>query len=193
MLILDEVQSGFTRAGNWACWQEYGVTPDISTYAKSLGSGLPIAAVVGRADIMDAAAPGSIGGTYIGSPVCCAAALATIQLMKDENLNERAKYIGAIIMDRMRETQKECSAIGDIRGVGAMIGIEFIKNGDYSQADSELCSQIVKGCAEEGLVMLSAGMKKNVIRILSPIVITDDELHRGLDILIQQIKKFSKS
>ena len=192
MLIIDEVQSGFARTGNWACWQEYGVQPDISTYAKSLGSGLPIAAVVGKAKVMDAAAPGSIGGTYIGSPVCCAAALATIQLMKDENLNERAKYIGKIIMDRMTATQKECPAIGDVRGVGAMIGIEFIKNGDYKQADGELCSKIVKGCAEEGLIMLSAGMHKNVIRILSPIVITDDQLNKGLDILIQQIKKTLK-
>lgn len=191
MLIMDEVQSGFARSGNWACWQEYGVEPDISTYAKSLGSGLPIAAVVGKANVMDAAAPGSIGGTYIGSPVCCAAALATIQLMKDENLNGRAKYIGKIIMDRMSATQKEYPAIGDVRGVGAMIGIEFIKNGDYKQPDGELCSKIVKGCAEEGLIMLSAGMHKNVVRILSPIVITDDQLNKGLDILIEQIKKHS--
>tara|TARA_R110002096_G_scaffold276109_2_gene469953 strand:- start:27373 stop:28686 length:1314 start_codon:yes stop_codon:yes gene_type:complete len=193
MLIIDEVQSGFARAGNWACWQEYGVQPDISTYAKSLGSGLPIAAVVGKAKVMDAAAPGSIGGTYIGSPVCCAAALATIKLMKEQNLNERAKYIGNIIKERMAEVQKDCPAIGDIRGVGAMIGIEFIKNSDYRQADSELCSKVVKGCAEEGLIMLSAGMHKNVVRILSPIVISDEELHKGLDILIHQIKKHSIS
>lgn len=191
MLIIDEVQSGFSRTGNWACWQEYEVQPDISTYAKSLGSGLPIAAVVGKAKVMDAAAPGSIGGTYIGSPVCCAAALATIQLIKDENLNERAKYIGKIITERMLATQKDFPAIGDVRGVGAMIGIEFIKNGDYKQPDSDLCSKIVKGCAEEGLIMLSAGMHKNVVRILSPIVITDDQLHKGLDILIEQIKKYS--
>lgn len=191
MLIIDEVQSGFARTGNWACWQEYGVEPDISTYAKSLGSGLPIAAIVGKAHVMDAAAPGSIGGTYIGSPVCCAAALATIQLIKDENLNERAKYIGKIIMDRMLATKKEYPGIGDVRGVGAMIGIEFIKNGDYKQPDTELCSNIVKGCAEKGLIMLSAGMHKNVVRILSPIVITDDQLNKGLDILIEQIKKYS--
>lgn len=192
MLILDEVQSGFARAGNWASWQEYGVQPDISTYAKSLGSGLPIAAIVGRANVMDSAAPGSIGGTYIGSPVCCAAAIATIKLMKDENLNARAKYIGKIISDRMEIVKQECPEIGDIRGMGAMIGIEFIKNGDHKQPDGELVAKIVKGCAEEGLVMLSAGMYKNVVRILSPIVITDEELHRGLDILIQQIKNFTK-
>jgi 4-aminobutyrate aminotransferase/(S)-3-amino-2-methylpropionate transaminase len=193
MLILDEVQSGFARTGNWASWQEYGVQPDISTYAKSLGSGLPIAAVVGRAEVMDAAAPGSIGGTYIGSPVCCAAALATIKLMKDEKLNERAKHIGSIIMERMKDFAIECAAIGDIRGMGAMIGIEFVKNRDHKQPDGELCSKIVKGCAEEGLVLLSAGMYKNVIRILSPIVISDEQLNTGLDILIQQIKKHTSA
>lgn len=193
MLIIDEVQSGFARTGNWACWQEYGVQPDISTYAKSLGSGLPIAAVVGNAEVMDAAAPGSIGGTYIGSPVCCAAALATIQLIKDEDLNSRAKYIGKIIMERMAEAKRNCTSIGDVRGVGAMIGIEFNKNGDPDQPDGDLCKKIVQGCAEDGLIMLSAGMYKNVVRILSPIVITDDQLNKGLDILIHQINKFSKA
>ena len=107
LLIMDEIQSGFCRTGHWASWQHYNVQPDISTYAKSLGSGLPIAAVLGKAEIMDAAGPGTIGGTYIGSPVCCAAALATIQYMKDINLNERAVEIGNIVMDRMKKLQKE--------------------------------------------------------------------------------------
>lgn len=192
MLILDEVQSGFCRTGNWASWQQYGVQPDLSTYAKSLGSGLPIAAVVGRAEVMDAAAPGSIGGTYIGSPVCCAAALATIKLMKEENLNERALHIGEVIINRMNDFKKECPSIGDVRGVGAMIGIEFVKNGDPNQPDGELVGMVVKGCAAAGLVILSAGIHKNVIRILSPLVITDEQLHKGLDILIKEIKELTK-
>ncbi len=189
LLIMDEIQSGFCRTGHWASWQHYNVQPDISTYAKSLGSGLPIAAVLGKAEIMDAAGPGTIGGTYIGSPVCCAAALATIQHMKDLNLNERAIHIGKTVTDRMEKLQKEFTDIGDVRGIGAMIGIEFVKNNDPGKPNTALCDKIVKGCAEDGLILLSAGTFKNVIRILSPLVITDEELNQGLDILENQIRK----
>jgi 4-aminobutyrate aminotransferase/(S)-3-amino-2-methylpropionate transaminase len=189
LLIMDEVQSGFCRTGHWASWQHYGVQPDISTYAKSMGSGLPIAAVVGRGEIMDAAASGSIGGTYIGSPVCCVAASATIQYMKDIDLNERAKEVGATIMGRLNKLMKEYSEIGDVRGVGAMIGIEFVKNRDPRQPNSEICGKIVKGCSENGLIILSAGTHKNIIRILSPLIITQEELEKGLSILENEIKK----
>ncbi|MBC2839828.1 aspartate aminotransferase family protein [Robiginitalea sp. SC105] len=189
MLIMDEVQSGFCRTGHWASWQHYGVRPDISTYAKSMGSGLPIAAVVGRAEIMDAAVAGSIGGTYIGSPICCVAASATIQYMKDIDLNGKAKRIGSVIMERLRKLQQELPEIGDVRGVGAMIGIEFNKNGDPGQPYTELCPEIVRGCAENGLILLSAGTHKNIIRILSPLVITDEQLDKGLSILEEEIKK----
>ncbi|MGM1055819.1 MAG: aspartate aminotransferase family protein [Bacteroidota bacterium] len=190
LLIMDEIQSGFCRTGHWASWQHYNVQPDISTYAKSLGSGLPIAAVLGRAEIMDAAGSGTIGGTYIGSPVCCAAALATIQYMKDLDLNERAMHIGKIVTERMEKLQKEFSDIGDVRGIGAMIGIEFVKNNDPGKPNTELCDQIVKGCADEGLILISAGTFKNVIRILSPLVITDEQMNKGLDILEDQIRKY---
>ncbi len=138
---------------------------------------------------MDAAGPGTIGGTYIGSPVCCAAALATIQFMKDHNLNDRALHIGKVVTDRMNSLKKEISDIGDVRGIGAMIGIEFVKDNDPGKPNSELCDKIVKGCAAEGLILLSAGTFKNVIRILSPLVITDEQLNQGLDILEGQIRK----
>ena len=193
MLILDEVQSGFCRTGHWSSWQYYGVQPDLSTYAKSMGSGLPIAAVVGKAEIMDAALPGTIGGTYIGSPVCCAAASATIQYMKEINLNLRAKQVGEIVMQRMSDLQKEVSEIGEVRGIGAMIGIEFNKDKNPNSPHTELCDKIVKGCAEDGLILLSAGIYKNVIRILSPLVITDEELNKGLDILEKHILKNTRS
>jgi 4-aminobutyrate aminotransferase/(S)-3-amino-2-methylpropionate transaminase len=193
MLILDEVQSGFCRTGHWASWQHYGVQPDLSTYAKSMGSGLPIAAVVGKAEVMDAALPGTIGGTYIGSPVCCAAASATIKYMKDINLNDRALEIGHSVMERMRHLQQEVQEIGDVRGIGAMIGIEFIKDKNPNSPDTDLCHKIVRGCADEGLILLSAGTHKNVIRILSPLVITDEELNKGLDILEKQILKHTQS
>lgn len=192
MLIMDEVQSGFCRTGHWASWQHYGVQPDISTYAKSMGSGLPIAAVLGRADVMDAAASGSIGGTYIGSPVCCAAALATIKYMKEIDLNKKAKEVGATIMARLKNLMVECPEIGDVRGIGAMIGIEFVINGDPRQPDAEICAKIVKGCSDNGLIMLSAGTHKNIIRILSPLVITEQQLDKGMTILENEIKKATK-
>lgn len=183
MLIIDEVQSGFCRTGNWASWQHYGITPDISTYAKSMGSGLPIAAVVGRAEIMDAAAPGSIGGTYIGSPVCCAASLATIKYMKEIDLNQKAIDVGKTIMHRLKTLKNECPEIGDVRGVGAMIGFEFVKNNNPEQPDAELCTKVIEGCSEQGLIILSAGTHKNIIRILCPLVITTEQLDKGLSIL----------
>lgn len=192
ILIADEVQSGFARTGKWASWQHYGITPDISTYAKSMGSGMPIAAVVGKAHIMDAAAGGTIGGTYIGSPLSCVAALATIQYMKDINLNERANEVGQIIRDRFQDVQKTHSEIGDVRGLGAMMGIEFVKNSDPRQPDTELVSAIVKNCSKRGLILLSAGTYKNVIRILSPLVITNEQLNKGLDIIVEELIKIKQ-
>ncbi|PZX54962.1 aspartate aminotransferase family protein [Algoriphagus chordae] len=189
LLIADEIQSGFARTGNWASWQDYHVQPDLSTYAKSLGSGLPIAAIVGKADIMDSAAPGTIGGTYIGSPLACVAALATIQYMKDINLNARAIEIGDIVMKRFEKIKGEFKQVGDIRGVGAMNAMEFVKDGDPNQPDAELCNAVVKGCAEQGLIIISAGTYKNIIRILSPLVIDDELLNKGLDIIENQIKE----
>jgi len=192
MLIADEIQSGFGRVGNWASWQNYNVTPDISTYAKSLGSGMPIAAILGRAEVMDAAAPSSIGGTYIGNPVCCAAAIATIKMMKDENLNERGIQVGKIIEERFKKMQNQHQEIGDVRGMGAMMAMEFVKNGDPRQPDGELCGHIVKNCAENGLIIINAGTFKNIIRVLCPLVITDEQLHKGLDILETEIQKLTQ-
>jgi 4-aminobutyrate aminotransferase/(S)-3-amino-2-methylpropionate transaminase len=192
MLIADEIQSGFARTGHWASWQHYNVQPDISTYGKSMGSGLPIAAVIGRSEIMDAAAQGTIGGTYIGSPISCAASLATIQYMKDINLNDRANEVGKIVMDRLEKVKEVCSDIGDVRGLGAMVAVEFVIDGDPHQPNGELCDTIVKGCAESGLIIISAGTYKNMIRILSPLVITNEELNKGLDILEQQIMDKTK-
>lgn len=193
MLIVDEIQSGFGRTGNWSSWQNYGVQPDISTYAKSLGSGMPIAAILGRGEVMDAAGPSTIGGTYIGNPVCCAAAIATIDLMKELNLNERGKHVGKVIEERFLKIKKECKSVGDVRGMGAMMAIEFVKNGDPRQQDGELCSTIVKNCAKRDLVIISAGTFKNVIRVLAPLVITDEQLERGLDILEEEIIKATQN
>lgn len=192
MLIIDEVQSGFARTGAWACWQHTDVVPDISTYGKSLGSGMPIAAVVGRAEVMDAAASGTIGGTYIGNPVCCAAALATIGFMKTHGLNERARTIGEIVARRFAEMKKKFPGVGDVRGVGAMQAMEFVKNNDPLQPDGALCDRILKTCLDDGLIVISAGTFKNIIRVLSPLVISDAQLMKGLDILENAIQKATK-
>jgi 4-aminobutyrate aminotransferase/(S)-3-amino-2-methylpropionate transaminase len=192
MLIFDEVQSGFGRTGNWASWQNYDILPDLSTYAKSMGSGLPIAAVVGKAEIMDAAAPGTIGGTYIGSPLACVASLATIQFMKDINLNARAIEVGNIVMNRFENFKERFEEVGDVRGIGAMNAIEFVKGKDSNLPNGELCQAIVQGCAENGLIIISAGTYKNIIRILSPLVISDELLKRGLDIIENQIIEKTK-
>jgi 4-aminobutyrate aminotransferase/(S)-3-amino-2-methylpropionate transaminase len=138
---------------------------------------------------MDAAAPGTIGGTYIGSPVSCAAALATIQYMKDHQLNERAIEIGDIISGRFETMKKHFPSIGDVRGVGAMKAMELVKDNDPGKPDSAMCDRIIAGCAEQGLILLSAGTFKNIIRILCPLVITNHQLNKGLDILEKELKK----
>lgn len=187
MLIFDEVQSGFCRTGAWAAYSHYGVVPDISTWAKSMGSGMPIAAVLGRAEVMDAAGPSTIGGTYIGNPVCCAAALATIKFMEDNDLNERGKQVGKMIRERFEKMKEKYPCIGDVRGLGAMMAMEFVKDGDPLQPDAELCQRVMEGCGEKGLIIITAGTYKNIIRVLSPLVITDRQLQKGLDILEKQI------
>lgn len=189
MLIFDEVQSGFGRTGAWAAYEHFDVLPDISTWAKSLGSGMPIGAVLGRAEVMDSAGPSTIGGTYIGNPVCCAAALATIRFMEENDLNARGVVVGQIIRDRFEKMKAKYPFIGDVRGLGAMIAMEFVQNNDPLQPDSERCQQVMEGCAKNGLIIISAGTDKNIIRVLCPLVITDEQLHKGLDILENEIRK----
>ena len=191
MLIFDEVQSGFCRTGKWGSYEHFNVTPDISTWAKSMGSGMPIGAVIGKQEVMDAAAVGTIGGTYPGNPVCCAAAIATIKYMEENDLNKRAMEISKIVSDRFHKLKLKCSAIGDIRSLGAMQAIEFVENGDPSSPDSETVTQLTKACLKRGLILLSAGTFKNVIRILSPLVISDQLLSEGLDIIEEELLKIT--
>jgi len=192
MLIFDEVQSGFCRTGKWGAYEHFGVTPDLSTWAKSMGSGMPIGAVIGKQEVMDAAAIGSIGGTYLGNPVCCAAAIATIKYMEEINLNQRAVEVSAIVNDRFQKLKKLSPSIGDVRGLGAMQAIEFVKNGDPEQPDEDTVTSLTKACLDRGLILLSAGTYKNVIRVLSPLVISDEHLNKGLDIIEEELLKISK-
>lgn len=184
LLIVDEVQSGFGRTGKWAAYQHYGITPDISTWAKSMGSGMPIGCVIGRKEIMDAAKGGTLGGTYLGNPVCCAASLATIEYMEKININALGEKVGNIVRKRFEQMQQKMPlAIGHVRGIGAMLAFELVENGDPSVPDATLTKDLVNVCAEKGLIIISAGTYANVIRILSPLVIKQHELNKGLDIL----------
>ena len=184
LLIFDEVQSGFGRTGKWAAYEHFDVLPDISTWAKSMGSGMPIAAVMGKANIMDAAAPSTLGGTYAGNPVACAASLATLQYMQEININALGEKVGVIVYERFQHFQQAYpSLIGEVRGLGAMLAFDVIKNGDWNEPDAAATQQIITTCAEKGLVIISAGVHANVIRILSPLVIEETLLHKGLDIL----------
>jgi len=187
LLIMDEVQSGFCRTGKWACYEHAGITPDLSTWAKAMGSGMPIGAVIGRADIMDAAAPGTVGGTYPGNPVTCAASLATIQFMKDRDLNQRARHIGELIRTAFARMAAFCPGVGDVRGLGAMMAIEFVRDGQPDQPDGQLCEKLLKACWEKGLLIIPAGTHKNIIRILVPLVIEDDTLARGLSLMEESL------
>ncbi|MCA9146519.1 MAG: aspartate aminotransferase family protein [Planctomycetales bacterium] len=190
LMILDEVQSGFCRTGQWGAFQYYDVVPDISTWAKAMGGGLPIGAVIGKADVMDGARPGTIGGTYGGNPVACAASLETIRLMEELQLGPRATVIGQRITDRLLALQKRFpSWVGDVRGLGAMVGVELIESGDLHKPATELTADILQGCASRGLVILGAGIYGNVIRFLTPLVITDEQLDHGLDILTEEFVK----
>ncbi len=181
MLILDEVQSGFARTGRWAAYEHSGVTPDISTWAKSMGGGMPISAVMGRAEVMDAAEPGTVGGTYGGNPVACAAALAAIETMEESRFLERGARIGNRIRERFEALAEKSDLVGDVRGLGAMIGLELCHDGDPRRPAGEAVTAITAACREKGVLVLPAGPHGNVIRVLAPIAISDDDLEKGLD------------
>ncbi|MBR58112.1 MAG: 4-aminobutyrate--2-oxoglutarate transaminase [Myxococcales bacterium] len=183
VLICDEVQSGFARTGTWGAYEHAGIVPDISTWAKALGSGLPISAVIGKANIMDAAEPGTIGGTYGGNPVACAASIATIDVIERENLKEQAVAVGSTIRTRFEALYEKCSVVGDVRGLGAMMAIELCHDKDPRQPATEITRWVVNRCREQGVLVLTAGPYSNVIRILSPLTIDDTILNKGLDVI----------
>lgn len=192
VLIIDEVQSGFCRTGKWAAYLHYDITPDISTWAKSMGSGMPIGAVVGKREVMDGAAPGTIGGTYLGNPVSCAAAIATISYMEEIDLNSKALQVAKLVSESMHRMKKSCNLIGDVRGLGAMQAMEFVKDDDPNKPDPETVSKFMNACLERGLLILNAGIYKNVIRILSPLTMPENQLKKGLAIMEEELEKLCK-
>jgi len=188
LLIADEVQTGAGRTGTWFASEQWPVAPDLITTAKSLAGGFPLAGVVGRADVMDAPAPGGLGGTYAGSPVACAAALAVIEAFAQESLLARSQDMGALLVRSLKDTAAKVPAIGDVRGLGAMVAIELFENGDLSRPDAALTKQVVAEAARRGLILLSCGTHGNVIRILVPLTASDELLHEGLAILADSLE-----
>ncbi len=187
VLIIDEVQTGFCRTGRWAAYEHAGVVPDLSTWAKSMGGGLPISAVIGKASIMDAALPGTLGGTYGGNPVSCAAAIATIATMREKKLNERSTELGRKIRARFENLQKRCDLIADVRGLGAMIAVEFCHGRDPARPAKPELDRILAACRERNVLVIPASRSGNVLRILCPLVITDADLDQALNVIEESV------
>ena len=194
LLIADEVQSGFCRTGRMFAseyWKEAGVEPDIIATAKSIAAGVPLSAIIARAEVMEGVAPGTIGGTYCGNPLACAASLKTIEIMERDHLADRSVEIGKKVTARYKEIQKKYPVVGDVRGLGGMIGIEFVKDPETKEPDAALTADIIQTCAKNGLLVEGAGTYNNVIRFLAPLVITDEQLEAGLDIFEAAVKECS--
>ena len=183
LFMVDEVQTGFGRTGRLFAIEHFGVEPDIIITAKSLSGGTPISAITGRAEVMDGPTVGSLGGTYGGNPLACAAALAAIDVIQKDDLVHRANQIGARTTRRFRELQVRYPIIGDVRGLGAMVAMELVKDRGTKEPATEETAAVIRKCYESGLIVLKSGAGSNVIRTLMPLVITDDQLDEALDIL----------
>jgi 4-aminobutyrate aminotransferase/(S)-3-amino-2-methylpropionate transaminase len=193
LLVADEVQTGFGRTGAMFASERYGITPDILLSAKSIADGLPLAAVTGRAEIMDAPGVGGLGGTYGGNPLACAAALAVIETLERENLPARAEQIGTRFDARAREWKKRWPLIGDVRGLGAMRALELVRPGATREPAKEETDKVLRHCLEHGLILVSAGSYGNVIRLLMPLVITEQEFDEGLQVMEDALMSVAES
>jgi len=185
LLIFDEVQSGMGRCGDWFAAQVYGITPDILTVAKGIASGFPLSAVVSRSDLMDQWPGWAHGTTFGGNPVSCAAAIATIEAIRDDGLLARCRELGTATMDRLRTFQGQHPLVGDVRGRGLMIGVELV--GPDGTPNGAACSQVLEECLHQGLIVINCGPERNIIRFIPPLTISDEELGQALDILEQAI------
>lgn len=194
LLIADEVQSGFCRTGRMFAseyWKEEGVMPDILATAKSIGAGLPLSAIVAREEIMESVLGGTIGGTYCGNPLACAAAIKTIEIMERDNFAKRSLEIGEKVQKRYREWLEKYDVIGDVRGLGGMIGMEFVTDKESKNPNTAIVSEIIEEAVQNGLMLENSGTCGQVIRFLAPLVMTDEQLEEGLKIFEIAIEKFS--
>ncbi len=187
VFIADEIQSGFCRTGDWFAVEHEGVVPDLVCTAKGLAGGMPLAGVTGRSELMNAVHEGGLGGTYGGNPVAAAASLATIKTLRDRKLAARAKELGDIMLPALRSLQQDVAIIGDVRGRGAMVAIELIQPGT-TNPNAAAAKQVVSYCNQQGVIALSCGTFGNVIRLLPPLVITDEQLRDGLNVLSAAVR-----
>jgi 4-aminobutyrate aminotransferase / (S)-3-amino-2-methylpropionate transaminase / 5-aminovalerate transaminase len=183
VFIADEVQSGIGRTGKWFASEHFGIEPDLITTAKSLGGGLPIAAVTGRAEIMDAPGVGGLGSTFAGNPLSCVAALAAIETIEKEGLLARSTAIGKRFEERARGWQKKWTLVGDVRGLGAMCAIELVRNPNTREPADTETKEIAQYCYEHGLISITAGTYNNIIRILVPLAVSDEQFDEGLGVI----------
>ena len=190
VLIMDEVQTGFGRTGTLFACEQLGVVPDLMCLAKGLGGGMPISAVVGRAELMDAPMVGGIGGTFGGTPVSCAAALAVLELFEKGGLLKKARALSDKLPGKLAAL-KRFKGVGDVRGLGAMQALELVKDPQTKEPDKEAAEALIKHCCERGLILMSAGTFGNVIRLLMPLVITDSQLDEGLAVLESGLEKYA--
>ncbi len=185
LLILDEVQSGMGRTARWFASEHFGITPDIMTMAKGIASGMPLSAVAAKKEIMTRWPPGAHGTTFGGNPISCAAALATLRAIQEEGLLENARQMGTYALERLNAMKEKHPCIGDVRGLGLMIGIEFIKEDGTASADG--LKKILECCLERGLILIECGVDRNVIRLAPPLIVKREEMEKGLDILEEAI------
>jgi 4-aminobutyrate aminotransferase/(S)-3-amino-2-methylpropionate transaminase len=191
VLIADEVQTGFGRTGKMFAsehYAPYGVEPDITITAKSMGAGMPISAVTGRAEIMDAPHPGGMGGTYGGNPLTCVAAIETIKILQEQNLPARADRLGVLIRERMEHWKATIPLVGDVRGLGAMLAIELVTDREMKTPAKDLTLPVIQEAARNGLILIRAGLFSNCIRMLIPLMIPEEQLYEGLDVLEHALK-----
>jgi 4-aminobutyrate aminotransferase/(S)-3-amino-2-methylpropionate transaminase len=188
VFVVDEVQTGYGRTGKMWAIEHHGVEPDLMVLAKSIAAGLPLSAVVGRAEVMDAPPDSAIGGTYVGNPVAQAAALAVLDVFEEENLVARASVIGDTIRARMEAWRERFDGVGDVRGLGAMLAIELVRDGETREPDADSATAVVEAAAERGVLLLKSGIYGNCIRVLTPLVITDAELDEALAVWEQALE-----
>lgn len=193
VFIADEIQSGFARTGRMFAIEHAGVVPDLITVAKSLAGGVPLSGVIGRADIMDAPPAGGLGGTYAGSPLGCAAGLAVLDVIESEDLCARAERQGSVLRARLEDLRSRWSCIGDVRGLGAMVAMELVRDRRADAPDAELTRALVQAAGRRGLVLLSCGVYGNVIRFLAPLTLPDAQLAEGLAILEAALEDAAKA
>jgi 4-aminobutyrate aminotransferase/(S)-3-amino-2-methylpropionate transaminase len=192
VFISDEIQAGMGRTGKMFAVNHWNVEPDLVTIGKSLGAGLPLSAVVGRSEIMNSPQVGGLGGTYGGNPICCEAALAVLGIFEEEDLLQRSETLGINLRARFEDFKKRFELVGDVRGLGPMVAMELVKDRETKEPAATEAKALVKFCCERGLVLLSCGSFSNVIRTLMPLVITNEQLERGLAIIEEGLASLSK-